>query len=369
MARQFEQPSITLKGVAEKAGVSYQTVSRAINGHGEISDATRARVLNVVREMGYRPNRVAGSLRTNRSKTIGLVMSDIENVFFAEVVSGVEAAATARGYQVLLANSGEDIDRERQAIGSLIERRVDGLIVAPAEGDHRYLAQELPKNFPLVSINRAINDMPCSAVLTQNQAGARTATEYLISRGHQRIAIITGSFGLMTSQERVVGFKEAMIKANLPIRNDWVLAGGIQPEYGRRVAMQIFSSPDRPTALFATSSRLVEGVLIALRELGLRRGLDVDVIGFDDVQWARFVDPPLPVVAQAARQIGTEAVRLVLDLLEGVVRVHQVVRLPTHLITGALPGTEFPLGSIGALRSKTSSGEPAAGHMDEDQSR
>ncbi|MFI5022380.1 MAG: LacI family DNA-binding transcriptional regulator [Alphaproteobacteria bacterium] len=325
--------SLTLKDVAQEAGVSYQTVSRALNGSPEIKPGTRARVLAVAERLGYHPNRLAGSLRTSRSKVIGLVMSDVENFFFAEVVSSVEAGARDRGYSVILANSAEDIERERLAVASLIERRVDGLIIAPAEGDHAYLARALPKSFPLVAINRMIESVPCSAVLTENEAGAKEAVQYLIARGHSRIGAVIGSSGLMTSRERFAGFSAAMREAGLPIRAEWIGTGGLRPEGGRMAATKIFARVDRPTALFASSNKIAEGVLVALGELGLRHGRDVEVIGFDNAVWARLVDPPVPVIAQPTAQIGFDAVRLLIDVIDGEVRAPRILRLPARLIT------------------------------------
>jgi LacI family transcriptional regulator len=324
--------SVTLKDVAKAAKVSYQTVSRAVNGHAEISPRTRARVLAVAKRLGYRPNRLAGSLRNSRTKVIGLVVSDIENVFFAETVGGVEAEATGRGYSVILANSGEDLFRERQAVASLFERRVDGLIIAPAEGDHAYLAEELPRRFPIVAINRAIELPGCGAVLTENEKGARTAVEYLIGKGHKKIGLIVASAGLMTSRERVKGFRAAMAAAGLSVRNEWIATGTIRPDGARAATIRMFAGASRPTGLVTSSHRVSEGALHALKELGLRRGTDVDVISFDDVRWAALVDPPMPVIAQPSHQIGRAAVRMLLDMISGT-GGPSVVRLPTRLVT------------------------------------
>lgn len=323
---------VTLKDVGRRAGVSYQTVSRAINGYPEIKPETRERVLRVARQLRYRPNRLAGSLRTNRSHAIGLIMSDVENVFFAEVVSGVEAEASLRGYSVILANSGEDIGRERRAVAALMERRVDGLIIAPAEGNHRYLAAELPRGFPAIAINRMIEGLRCGAALVDNEAGAYTATQYLIRQGHSRIGAVIGSRGLMTSRERLAGFQAAVRDHGLTLRPEWVRFGGVRPEGGRLATLEIFKAPEPPTALFASSNKLAEGALRALKELGLRMGHDVGIVGFDYVSWARLLDPPLPVVAQPTYEIGRRAVGLLLDMIGGVAREPRIIRLPTRLL-------------------------------------
>jgi LacI family transcriptional regulator len=336
---------VTLKDVAHEAGVSYQTVSRAVNGLPEVSPKTSAKIREIAARLGYRPNRVAGSLRTSRSKVIGLILSDVENTFFAEVASAVEAEAAARGYSVILANSGESIERERIAAISLVERRVDGLIITPAEGSHAYLRELLPKRFPVVAVNRTIDDMACSAVLTENEQGARTAVRYLIDRGHTRIGAVVGSPGLITSRERLAGFVAELRSAGLPLRQDWVGVGGLFPDIARGATTRIMSQPDRPTALFASNNKISEGILLALSELGLKRGRDVDVVGFDKAPWIRLVDPPLPVVAQQTDRIGVEAVKLLLSIMAEEVTSPQIVRVPVRVSAGA----ESNLGFFGSV--------------------
>jgi LacI family transcriptional regulator len=330
--RKRSQQSVTLKDVARAAGVSYQTVSRAINGYAEISPETRSKVLRITTKLGYRPNRLAGSLRTKQSKVIGLIVSDVENVFFAEVAAGVEAEATSRGYSVILANSSEDILRERQAVTTLFERRVDGFIIAPTEGDHDYLSAALPKKLPVVAINRKIEHPQYGAVLVENEEGARAAVEYLISRGHKKIGAIVASAALMTSRERLSGFQSAMRTAKLPVRPEWLATGSVRPEGARAAATKIFRMRDHPTAMLTSSHRISEGVLLALKELGLRHGHDVELVGFDSTPWAALLHPPLPVIAQPTNRIGREAVRMLVDMISGA-GGPSIIRLPTRLVT------------------------------------
>lgn len=321
----------TLKDVARLAGVSYQTVSRAVNGQPEISAETRENVLRAAQSLGYRVNRVAGSLRSRRTGAIGLVMSDIENAFFAEVVSGVEAEARARGYSVFLANSNEDLEREREVTLGLLERRVDGLIIAPAEGDHSYLAEELPKGFPIVAINRQIVHPSCGAVLLKNVEAADTATAHLIAKGNTSIGALVGSLGLMTSQERLQGFRRALERHGLPFVEGWVRHGGLRRETARRAALEILAPAERPTALFTSSNMLTEGALMAMRDLGLRAGRDIDLVGFD-LGFAPLLSPPLPIVAQPTDEIGRRAVSLLLDVIDGRRREAPVVRLAGRFV-------------------------------------
>lgn len=332
MPHRQKSRTVTLKDVARRAGVSYQTVSRAVNGHTDISASTREKILRIAERLGYSPNRLAGSLRTSQSKVIGLVVSDIENVFFAEAASGVEAEARSRGFSVLLANSGEDNLREREAVRSLVERRVDGLILAPAQGDHSYLQTALPKRFPIVTINRKIELAGCGAVVIENEAAARRAVEYLIAQGHQKIGAIVASAELTTSRERLSGFRGAMANAGLPVRREWLATGTVRPEGARIAAIKILTQPDRPTAMMTSSHRISEGVLIAMKELGLKLGRDVDIVGFDNVRWSALLDPPMAVIEQPTQHIGREATRMLIDMINGATGA-SIVTLPARLVT------------------------------------
>jgi LacI family transcriptional regulator len=307
-----------------------------MNGSPQVSAGTREAVLAAASELGFRVNRVAGSLRKNRSQMLGLVMSDVANIFFAEVVRSVEIEAALHNYSVILANSGEDIEREEIAVIGLMEQRVEGLIVAPAEGKHGYLKRSIPENFPIVAINRMVGETECGAVLSDNKGGARLAVQYLADRGHTRIGTLVGSAGLMTSRERLAGYKAAMRKKGLPLRDEWIGFGGLRAESACAAALKLLGAKDRPTALFASSNVIAEGVLLAMRQLGLQRTTDVEVIGFDDVPWARLVDPPMPVIAQDTNEIGRQAVRMLIGLIGSRDKHSETIRVPTRLLTNEI---------------------------------
>jgi len=321
----------TLKSVARAAGVSYQTVSRAVNGDSGINAETRRRVLQFAQELGYRTNRLAISLRSAQSRAIGLVISDLQNLFYAEVAAGVEAQATDAGYSVILANTGEDIHRERTVVLGLFERRVDGLIIAPAGGDHSYLETELPITFPIVAINRTLPLPRYGAVLSENEIGAQTAVEHLIAQGHRKIGAIVASTELITSRERLVGHRAAMRGAQLPIKPEWVATGPICPQGAREAATAILKLADRPTAILTASPRIAQGVLLALRDLNLSYNRDLELVSFDDFPWAAFLEPPMNVVAQAPCDMGREAVIMLVRMISGEGNA-SIVRMPTRLI-------------------------------------
>jgi DNA-binding LacI/PurR family transcriptional regulator len=318
--------AVTLKQVAESAGVSYQTVWRAIHNGPGILPETRESVLAAAVRLGYQRNRIAGSLRTQKSATIGLVVLDVRDAHASEITLGVEEEATRQGLSVLFANSHDDVRRERGAVMSLMEHRVDGLILSPStSGDHNYLRKAIPKGFPLVAVNRPIRIPRFHAVLSNDQ-DAELAARYLITKGHTKIAGVFGDLTATPMHGRHNAFVEELSRKKLSVRPSWILDGANTAEAGRAAVHRIFNSPRRPTSLFAASSRLTEGVLYGLRDIGLRHGCDVDVVGFD-LRYAGLLDPPLPVLSQPAREMGRLAVDLLVRLLSGV-SVEALHRLP-----------------------------------------
>lgn len=347
--RKRPKRAVTLRDIAAAAGVSYQTVSRALNGSADIGATTRARILELCRELGYRPNSAARMLRTKRSRAIGVVISDVENPFFGQIVQAIETEAYKFGYCVILANSNEDLDQERAVLGGLLERQVDGLILAPAGGSHEYLNEDVPLGLPIVTINRAVAERETGSVLVQNRESAREATEYLLKKGHRKIGAVIVDFALMTTQERLEGFYDALRVWGCNCDPQWIREGGSRRESARLAALEILSQPKRPTALLAFSAILTEGALLAMRELGLRHGSDVDIVGYD-LGYNDLLSPPVPIIRQPTYQIGLQAVRMLIDMIERKGVSQKEVRLPAPL--------EIPVSMHVRRFTKTSSTRP-----------
>lgn len=308
--------AVTLKQVADRVGVSLQTVWRAIHDAPGIQPSTRDEILAIAAEMGYRRNRLAGSLRNSRSHTIGLVVLDISNSYTSSLTRGIEERATQLGYSVLLMNSHDEIERERVAVRSLLERQVDGLIISPcSEGDHTYLHQDLKHSFPLVAINRPIPEVVSTTIASRHHDMA-TAVDYLAEAGHRHIGGIFGNFSNTPFHARYRSLVGAMERLTLPVHADWLRSGTNTMEFGREATRIIMSGKSRPTALVATGNRLTEGALAGLRDVGLRHGKDVGLIGFD-LRFAELLDPPLPVLRQPAREMGIAAVTTLARMIEG----------------------------------------------------
>ena len=261
--------AVTMKAIAGQVGVSYQTVSRAIKGYPEISPESRTKVQHIAERIGFRTNRLAGSMRTSQPNVLSLSRRG---------GGRLEATATRNGYSIVLANSGQDIARERRAVTSRCERRIDGLILAPAEADHDYLRSALPKGFSIVAINRKIEWARCGAVLTENEKGARDAVEYVISRGHEKIGAIVASAGLMTSRVRLClsGSDERFSGSGDRYR----IAGAMRVASNRKrssagcaaAAAKILSVRDRPTASLTSSHRISQGCFSNSRTVSCAMG-------------------------------------------------------------------------------------------------
>jgi len=308
--------TVTLKRVASDAGVSYQTVWRALHDSTGILPGTRQHVLDVAVRLGYRRNTIASSLRTARSHIIGLVVLDVSNPYTGELVGGVEAAATRAGCSVLLMNSGDDFDRERRAIHSLMERQVDGIIINPSSlGDHSYLVRELPAGLPLVSINRPIPDVPCATVQSRHDDVA-LAADHLVTAGHERIGGIFGELANTPFHYRNLVLQQALKRSGRRTPARWFRHGANTVEFGRHAVCKMLSAGDAPTALFTGGNRLTEGALLGLRDMGLRQGIDVGLVGFD-LRYARLLDPPMPVLLQPGHAMGCLAAEVLLAARSG----------------------------------------------------
>jgi DNA-binding LacI/PurR family transcriptional regulator len=346
-AHAFDRPA-TIRDVARRAGVSHQTVSRVINGSPKVADATRERVLAAVEELGYVPSPMARGLISNRTHSLGVVADDISDGFFARMVAGAEAEARRRGYYLMIASVEPD-DDERGYLRLMLERRVEGLIlarpsvpVAPSE-----LVAASNAGVPLVAVGSS--DLPGFPVVdVDNRQGGYDATRHLLVRGHRRIATIVGPRDWPSAAARLEGYRKALHEAGLP--EDPVLveyAPAWSLESGRAAATRLLDRGADLTALFAHSDRLALGAIRRFRETGLRVPDDVSVVGYDDLPVADYVEPPLTTVHQPMQEVGALAASLLLDQLTGVATLEAGARLlPAVLV--ARHTVASPPGLIGA---------------------
>jgi DNA-binding LacI/PurR family transcriptional regulator len=349
--------SVTLGEVAAAAQVSVATAARALGDYGSVSPATRDRVHAAAQRLGYRANHLARSMVTGSTRTLGVVVSDIENPFFSNALRGISDVAGAAGYEVVIVNTDEDPEIERDAVRTLLERRVDGLVVSPAVGaEPAHLQRALAGGAPVVLLDRLVLGVPGDSVGIDNRDAARSATRRLVLEGHVRIGLVTGdsadshpglarvvgegvetAFGGTTGL-RVAGYRDALLEAGLPLDPALLAADGLRPEDAARATRRLLALPDPPTALIGLDSLLTLGVLQALEELRLRWPDDVSVIGFDDADWTEAVSPPLTVLAQPVQDIGRTACELLLRRLRGHDGRPEHRWLPTCLVERASVG-------------------------------
>lgn len=336
--------AITLRDVGRRAGVSAMTVSRVINGRAGVDAETQRRVEEAIAALDYVPNRIARGLLSQKTQTIGLIVPDVVNPFFAPVVRGAETAARRAGYRVLLCNSEGDLRLEREYIEDLVAHRVEGLLLAPANDQSRHSIFPLLRgDFPLVLLDRSLPDSDCDLVVSDSATGARRLTEHLIGVGHRSIAHLTDADDTSTGRDRLRGYREALAAAGIALRDELVFRTTVDKLGGYRAAQEVLALDPRPTAIFAVNNMTAVGAMEALRERGLAVPDDMALVCFDDVEHLAVLSPFLTVIDQPAETLGGLGAQLLLERIAGKAgpRSRRIV-LQTDLIVRRSCGCETP---------------------------
>lgn len=336
MSRRQRQRTATRDDVARLAGVSNAVVSYVVNGGPRpVAEHTRVRVLDAIERLGYRPNGAARALRLARTSTIGLLVRDNTNPFFAEFAHAVEDAAFARNHAVLLGNSSGSAEREASYLGAFLDRAVDGLMIIGLS-DSPDFDDVFERGTPLVVLDRVPVRPGLAVVVVDNTGGARLATRHLVEHGHTVIGCVGGPRGIAAAEERVAGWRSALRSARLPHPRDLVAAGEFSRDGGYRATKQLLEATQAPTALFVSSDVQAIGALSALREAKLRVPRDVAVVSFDGTEESAFTDPPLTVIREPLAEMAAKALSLLLD---GDCSGDHL--LPVELVTRASCGCHF----------------------------
>jgi len=323
----------TIREVAKRAGVAPITVSRVLNNSGYFSQESKDRVEAAAAELHYVPNLLARSLRSNRTQTLGLVLSDITNPFWTTVARGVEDAASEQGFTVILCNTDEKERKQAEYLAVLLRKRVDGILLVPARSTPEAVKMIQKQGVQVVVVDRRVPGAEVDVVRGSSTQGAAELVKYLLALGHRQVAILSGPERVSTAQERVNGCQQALAAAQLPAAAMTVLYGEFTVESGDTMARQAVALTPRPTALFAANNFIAIGALKALRELGVRVPEDISVVGFDDLPASLVVDPFLTVAAQPAYQMGQCATELLLQrIIAPEATPYREVVLPTQLI-------------------------------------
>jgi LacI family transcriptional regulator len=326
MAKQ-EKTVPALIDVARRAGVGAATVSRVINGGTNVSAKTLARVHAVIQELGYHPSHAARSLKGARTKTIGLIIPSVADPFFSSAAAAIQEVASRHGCLLLLAASENDPRVEHEQVVTLIQRRVDGLILVPSDGAEGELLESV--GFPIICFDRPVKGSPVATVLGDNYGGAKAATEHLVERGYKRILCVGGYGKLFTSQKRFQGHKDVIRKAGLPYLAELSVEDYASTE---AAVLRHVRGPDRVDAIFSTKNTTTVFIYKILRELNLRIPGQVALVGYDDFELADALEPPISVIRQPVAQIATRAAELLFRQMEEGAESKRMVQLKVELV-------------------------------------
>ena len=309
---------VTRDDVAKDAGVSSATVSYVVNnGPRPVAAETRQKVLDAIRKSGYQPNAVARSLRLQKTSTLGIILPDTLNPYFAEVARGVEQYAFENNYTLILCHSDYSVEREIQYVNVLQSERAAGVIWFPATADPKPAEMLANYEIPLVILDRTVSGVDCPSIVADNYKGACLATQYLIDLGHRDIGCISRPLDLPHSQERIKGFLATLGKNGLPVDLKRIVKGGFRLEDGRAAAFQLLDQHPTITAIFAYNDFMAIGALRAAYERSLRIPQDLSIVGFDDLPQSQFTSPALTTVQQQKLEMGRRGAKLLLDLING----------------------------------------------------
>jgi LacI family transcriptional regulator len=333
--------SVTIKDVARLAGVSVATVSAVVNGKTGVSEKLRKNVLRAVANLNYHPDHVARSLRTNKTKILGMIVPRLNSMFYSQVLQGAEDEAAREGHSMLICYSGADPALEQRHLMTLLARRVDGVLLASAEA-YFHPPWRVGHNVPIVFVDRAPGGRCGPAVSTSNSEAAQEATNHFISLGHRRIALIASPLSISTGSERAEGFRRAMGAAGLPVQDEYFACTNGRLEGGYKSGKELLSLPLPPTAILAGNEEVTLGLIRAVAEMGIRCPEQVSLIGFDDLwTWpdgfslATMFVPKLTAVAQFGYVIGKAAVHTLLQNIQAIEKNQEkeegIIRIPAEL--------------------------------------
>ncbi len=309
---------ITIRDVAEEAGVSHMTVSRVLNNKGKISAGTRQKVLAAIEKLNFRPSRTARNLATRRAHAIGLIVPDIANPFFGEIANGVQEAAQGKDYHVFLATTGWDPQEERKLLYSLASYPVDGIILCSARGSDDELRAFCDYFYPVVLGGRRLDQSKAQVVLRDSHAGMQLALQHLLTQGHRAIGMVAGPITAPTisTEMHTAGFRQAAAALQLPLQEKWIGHGPTTPEGGYSTTLALLARAPELTALCAHNDLVAIGALKACRELGRRVPEDCAVIGYNDIQLASMIDPALTTIRVGTAERGRAHVQQIFAMLE-----------------------------------------------------
>lgn len=307
---------VTIEDVARLAGVSNSTVSRVLNNKEYVKESTRKKVYDAVTQLGYKPSRVAISLRANASQIIGLIISDIQNPFFTSLVRAVEDIAYENNYSLLLCNTDEDPEKENLYVELMLSERVSGVIITPTQEFGSPVAKLLEMNVATVCVDRLVQDCETDSVVSDNIESSFKLVEHLIKNGHKQIGALFGQSEITTFRERLAGYKKAHLQNNLPLNESLIKQGTPKEDAGYRLTNNLLDLLDPPTAIICGNNLMALGAVNAIKDRKLSLPDDVSLVSFDDREWTQLITPGITVASQPTYEMGRLAAELVMRRLE-----------------------------------------------------
>lgn len=308
--------SVTIKDVAKYTGLSIATVSKYLNGK-RVLEKNKILIDEAIEALGFQVNEMARGLKTNRSMTVGILIPNLENIFFTSIISHVENILIQHRYSTIICDYREDPKLAEEKINFLVNKMVDGIIMVPKSANIESINQVSNKGIPVIFIDRLLKGVKCDVVLSDNLNASYDAVEQLIIRGHRRIGIICGPKDIYTSQERLKGYLRVHEDYALGIEKDLILYGNYDIESGYQLLIHLAEMKNPPTAVFVTNYEMTLGAIMAINERNIKVPDQLSIIGFDNINMAKIVKPPLSIVVQPMKEIGEKAAEVLLSRLQG----------------------------------------------------
>lgn len=307
---------VTIKDIAKEADVSVTTVSRVLNDKPDVGDDTRAKILKIIKEKNYNPNSVARGLVMQKTNTIGLIIPDISNPFFPQVARAVEDKAQELGYSVIFFNTDNHLERERKAVELFKSKQVDGLIVSLSVGNEKIIEELKKANYPVVQIDRSVLNHSYPLISIDNKKSAYQLVEYLLKKGCQSIAHITGDLNTTTARKRLAGYKKAVSDYGIELNGEYIVEGDYSQDSGFKAMKKLLKLKKRPDAVFAANDLSAAGAYKAIFSANLKIPADIAVVGHDDIDIASLLRPELTTMRQPKYDLGEKAVIVLMKMIK-----------------------------------------------------
>ncbi len=331
--------SVTIHDIARELKISASTVSRALNDNPRISKSTKDKIKSLALKLGYQPNTIASNLRTQKTHTIGIVVPLINRHFFSTIISGVEDVAFEAGYNVIISQSKDLLQKEKQIVNSMFSNRVDGLITSLSmqTSDFEHFQMFADKNIPLIFFDRIAPQLNANKIIVDDFACGYKATQHLIDQGYQRIAHLAGPTVLNTYHDRMEGYKSALKKNQMPIENELIICNRLTRMDGQQAIKQLLDLKNPPDAVFCGNDTSALSMIVYLKSQGIRIPEDFGIVGFSNEPFSEVVTPSISTLKQPAQEMGQKAAELIINEIENkeLPRTYQTITMPTELIIRA----------------------------------